>query len=117
MRLLGAVVPDFPSAEAGTIEGKPTVPRAATDNLFKNTRRLIFFGFISFPFAYPKLMDFFIKMKVTKKKRLLTANILFKTGVFFNKYELFAFEVYGDFKSGAIFVPLFRRGCWETREV
>jgi hypothetical protein len=31
-------------------------------------------------------------MKVTKKKRLLTANILFKTGMFFNKYEFFTLD-------------------------
>ncbi len=45
-------------------------------------------------------MDFFIKMKVTKKKRLLTANILFKTGVFFNKYELFALRFMMISKAG-----------------
>jgi hypothetical protein len=48
---------------------------------------------------------------------LLTANILFKTGMFFNKYELFAFEVYGDFTNGDIVVLLFRRGSWKTGEI
>jgi hypothetical protein len=37
--------------------------------------------------------------------------------MFFNKYELFAFEVYGDFISGDIFVPPFRHACWKTWEV